>query len=427
MAYKIGSTTLIHNSGVIFDHQTEIPYASIAGTEIKITPASGSTTVQDYFGYSVAVGNNRIVVGAYGDDDVENGSGAAYIFDLDGNQLAKIKPSDPGVNDYFGYSVAVGNGRIVVGSRYDDDVVETSGSAYIYDLEGNFIKKINGHGGGTDNNVKTFGNSVAVDNGRIVVGAVLDSTDGTSSGAAYIFDLDGVQLAKIRPPLFSGYGERSLQYFGTQVAVGNGRIVVGATGYHNGVEDVPGLRQGSAYVYDLDGNLLKHIIPPTTPGDIKGYSAVAVSCGRIVIGANGYESGDYDEASVLYDLNGNYIKTIATQIAVNNNNYGAAVSIGSGIIAVGAPRDDNNIVDRLYMGSVRIYDLDGNLKDKIEANDQADRDQFGYSVAVGSGRIVVGTPFDDDNGSSTGSAYIYNLGDSQDTTFEQMLAGYGKE
>ena len=40
---------------------------------------------------SVAVGNGKIVVGASGDDNGSS-SGSAYIFDLDGNQLAKITP-----------------------------------------------------------------------------------------------------------------------------------------------------------------------------------------------------------------------------------------------------------------------------------------------------------------------------------------------
>ena len=46
-------------------------------------------------------------------------------------------------------------------------------------------------------------------------------------------------------------------------------------------------------------------------------------------------------------------------------------------------------------------------ENKITASDGADNDRFGESVAVGSGRIVVGAYGDDDNGSISGSAYIY--------------------
>ena len=56
------------------------------------------------FGWSVAVGSGRIVVGARLND--HNGSnadqGSAYIFDLNGNQLTKITASDGAANDRFG-------------------------------------------------------------------------------------------------------------------------------------------------------------------------------------------------------------------------------------------------------------------------------------------------------------------------------------
>ncbi len=54
------------------------------------------------------------------------------MFDLDGNQIAKIIANDPAADDYFGISVAIGSGRIVVGAPRNDDNGSDSGSAYIY-------------------------------------------------------------------------------------------------------------------------------------------------------------------------------------------------------------------------------------------------------------------------------------------------------
>ena len=45
---------------------------------------------------------------------------------------------------------------------------------------------------------------------------------------------------------------------------------------------------------------------------------------------------------------------------------------------------------------------------KITASDGAAGDRFGQSVSVGSGRIVVGAYRDDDNGTDSGSAYIFD-------------------
>ena len=132
----------------------------------------------------MAIGSGRIVVGAYLDDDNGSASGSAYIFDLNGTQLAKIKASDGAASDRFGVSVAVGSGRIVVGADLDDDLGSSSGSAYIYDLNGTQLNKIKASDGAASDR---FGFSVAVGSGRICVGAYVDSDNGSASGSAYIF------------------------------------------------------------------------------------------------------------------------------------------------------------------------------------------------------------------------------------------------
>ena len=200
--------------------------------ETKITASDGAAN--DELGRSVAVGFGRIVVGSIGDDDNGSKSGSAYIFDLDGTQLAKITASDAAGLDRFGISVAVGSGRIVVGAPWDDDSGNFSGSAYIFDLDGTQLAKITASDGAANDE---FGYSVAVGSGRIVVGANRDEDNGYASGSAYIFDLDGTQLAKI-----TASDSASSDNFGRSVAVGLGRIVVGAVGDDR--------YQGSAYIHE---------------------------------------------------------------------------------------------------------------------------------------------------------------------------------
>ena len=115
-----------------------------------------------------------------------------YTAGQDGAFLAKINGAHgtgAAASDYFGHSVAVGSGRVVVGARLDDDNGASSGSAYIFDLEGNFINKINGaHGTGAIAS-DFFGYSVAVGSGRVLVGAYGDES---LSGSAYIFTIPNV-------------------------------------------------------------------------------------------------------------------------------------------------------------------------------------------------------------------------------------------
>jgi len=340
----------------------------------------------------VAVGSGRIVVGAYGDDDAGSASGSAYIFDLDGNQIAKITASDGAIGDEFGYSMAVGSGRIVVGAPRDDDSGGQSGSAYIFDLDGNQIAKITASDGAT---FDYFGWSVAVGSGRIVVGAWGDDDAGSASGSAYIFDLDGNQIAKI-----TASDGAANDGFGWSVAVGSGRIVVGASR-----DDDAGAQSGSAYIFDLDGNQIAKITASDgAAGDEFGYS-VAVGSGRIVVGA--WSDGDAGSASgsaYIFDLDGNQIAKITASDDAADDQFGRSVAVGSGRIVVGAYGDDDV---GSASGSAYIFDLDGNQIAKITASDGAAGDQFGYSVAVGSGRIVVGARLDDDVRSDSGSAYTY--------------------
>ena len=105
--------------------------------ESKITASDGAS--DDYFGYSVSIYENTIVVGAYGDDDKDSVSGSAYIFEKNQNgvfeQIQKITANDGASNDVFGWSVSIYEDTIVVGARLDDDKGSNSGSAYIFEIE----------------------------------------------------------------------------------------------------------------------------------------------------------------------------------------------------------------------------------------------------------------------------------------------------
>jgi len=367
---------------------------TLPGPETKITASDGAQN--DEFGSAdtVAVGSDRIVIGSPFDDDAGGASGSAYIFDLDGNLITKITASDAAGNDRFGRSVAVGSSRIVVGAYFDDDNGSNSGSAYIFDLNGNQLAKITASDGAADDN---FGDNVAVGSGRIVVGAPADDDNGTNSGSAYIFDLNGNQLAKIT----ASDGAAS-DDFGEAVAVGNGRIVVGAF-----FDDIPdATNAGSAYIFDLNGNELTKITASDATGFEQFGRKVAVGNGRIVVGAPTNDTSANNGGAVfIFDLEGNELAKITANDASDFDLFGDAVSIGSGRIVVGAPFTDDNGTDS---GSAYVFDLEGNQLTKILASDGTAGDELGQSVAVGSGRIVVGAP---NNDLDKGAVYVFSTPD----------------
>ena len=242
-----------------------------------------------------------------------------------------------------------------------------------------------------------FGSSVAVGSGRIVVGAPSDGIviGLTNAGSAHIYDLNGGYVGIITHP-----SAAASDNFGDSVAVGSGRIVVGAYLDNIGI----GLTDaGSAHIYDLNGGYVGIITHPTAAADdFFGYS-VAVGSGRIVVGANFDDIGiglTNAGSAHIYDLNGGYVGIITHPSAAASDFFGSSVAVGSGRIVVGAYGDNGG------RGSAHIYNLNGGYVGIITHPSAAASDYFGVSVAVGSGRIVVGAEGVNDQ---RGSAHIYDL------------------
>jgi len=239
----IGYAVAIEGNKVIY---SEVGHSSLRG-RVYITDLDGSNPAVitasdggsgDQFGFSLATDGNKIVVAANQEDNPTD-SGAVYVYDMDGTGEVKITASDAATSDAFGRNVAIGNNKIVVGCSSDDDDGSSSGSVYVYDLDGTGEVKITASDA-TQSDM--FGWSVDIGSNKIVVGSIGDDDDGSSSGSVYLYDLDGTNELKIT----ASDGEFDAQ-FGRSVAIANGKLIVGAAG--NGTGNLP----GSTYIYNLDG------------------------------------------------------------------------------------------------------------------------------------------------------------------------------
>jgi len=254
--------------------------------ELDIFSATGTGgTIGDTFGASAAIGNGRIICGVQNDDDVLSNAGTCFLFDLNGNFIKKLLPSpiddtsNTNASAYFGSSVAIGDGRIVVGAKGDDANGYNSGAAYIYDLDGNELAKIDPSGGAGGDN---FGSSVAVGSGKIVVGA---QTDNSNAGSAYIYDLDGGNEVQLSPSGGSGR-------FGQKVHISSNRIYVGAPS-----DSAGGTNAGAFYIFDMEGNQLAKFTGSS--GQFLGCD-IASADGKLVVGAYGDPVGSSINAGAIY-------------------------------------------------------------------------------------------------------------------------------
>lgn len=197
-----------------------------------------SGDVFDFFGGSLALSGDTMVVGAQQEDSGATGvnpgpegeadnnsstSGAVYVYVRSGSgwsQQAYLKASNTGENDYFGYSVAVSGDALVVGARKEDsgatgvnsgDIAEAdnsetdAGAAYVFVRSGSvwfqhsYIKAAN------TGEFDLFGNSVAILDDGVFVGAAQESSgatginpgpgaeaDDSAFGAGAVYMLEGL-------------------------------------------------------------------------------------------------------------------------------------------------------------------------------------------------------------------------------------------
>ena len=120
------------------------------------------------------------------------------------------------------------------------------------------------------------------------------------------------------------------------------------------------------------------------------------------------------------------IQKLLADDGAGNDQFGESVSIDGDRALLGAPRDDDN-GDR--SGSAYVFERqpDGSWTQvaKLTADDGAADDRFGQSVSLDGDRALVGASGDDDNGGSSGSAYVFERSGGTWTQVAKLTADDG--
>jgi FG-GAP repeat len=191
-------------------------------------------------------------------------------------------------------------------------------------------------------------------------------------------------------------------FFGQAAAMEGDRAALGAPG-----------SQDAAYLFRFDGWAWQEeaelVADDGRLGDF-GWS-ISLSGDAVVVGAPGYYSGDSAGAAYVFRYNGSaWAQETKIQPAdgESGEHFGSCVAMSGDALVVGAHLDDDN---GSQSGSAYVYRFDGqqwNQEQKLLASDAEVSDWFGCSVAIDGSIVLVGA-----NGcrvgdeSGAGAAYVF--------------------
>jgi hypothetical protein len=258
---------------------------------------------------------------------------------------------------------------------------------------------------------ESFGNSVATSGATAVMGVVRPGL----SGAAVVFVRAGdtwVQQAVLTTE--DGDPEDG---FGRWVAISGDSIVIGAPFYGS----------GAAYVFVRSGSqwTQQAKLEPGDATDVFGRS-VAIDGDTVLVGAHGDgdEGIDAGAAYVFTRLNGGWFQQakLTASDAQIEGAFGLSVALSGDTAVIGA------VVHDQHRGAAYVFVRSGNEwpeEAKLVADDRAIADQFGWSVDISGDTVLVGSIGDDDAGPASGSAYFFGRSEGTWTQSAKVIASDG--
>ncbi len=196
--------------------------------DTKLTDITGNPG--DYFGFALALDGDTLAIGARGDSDISLEQGAVHIFVRQGaGWAAQARIDPPTVNGlgYFGASVAVDGDRMLVGApgMTIEPGPVAAGAAYVYERTGTAWQLAGVLQAPQPASNAAYGFAVASDRERLLVGAFQDGVQ--ARGAAYVHRADTLALDGELRATLGQPGELA----GISVALAGPRAYLGASGF----------------------------------------------------------------------------------------------------------------------------------------------------------------------------------------------------
>jgi hypothetical protein len=336
-------------------------------------------------------------------------------------------------------SLALSDDWLVVGvpaeaSVRQDDPLDNSapysGAVYVYnraapDSRPQYIKAPNAKAG------DVFGGSVSLSGSLLAIGASRQRSGDRKnpnddsaplSGAVYVYSLDAT--GSFANPTYVKAPEIAKDAgFGFSVSVSDDLLVVGAPGENTMLENIPLSSVGAVHVFrrTAGGWQLEQSLRARNPqpSGFFGFSVSSISAGSFVVGGTGEKDCEYGggatttgrgDAYRVHQTNGQWIEDcVVPNSGIAQVIFGFSVAAGGGRYAVGAPYDSSGVVDDPSdksmgaAGAAYLFAPEAAAGKKQYVKPPHPRPSgFGYSLALGSDRLVVGAPYEGDPAGDSG-------------------------
>ena len=259
-------------------------------------PDQTASSVDDEFGAEVAIFGSTIAVSSSADATAAS-AGAVHLFDaVSGNLLTTILSPEPADAGFFGSSISMTDDRLLIGAKSNSATGFVSGRAYLYNYNSvngstSLVTTIDNP---TPGSFDSFGFQVVITPTVLAIAAPGDDAGAENSGVVHLFSAStGALLATIQNPT-----PALNDLFGASLAVAGDRIIVGAR------DDSGGDASGQVYVFSAStGTLLGTIANPTPAADDDFGRYLTANSTHIVVSAYGDDSNGTDAGLVyVFDL-----------------------------------------------------------------------------------------------------------------------------
>lgn len=469
--YIIDLTVQNIQEGVLLDEmvkEVKITLIPQVYQEIEEIHPSNNNLGQD-FGNQVKISNDYILASSPYDDEYEQNSGGVYLYKKNNttNEVILkhyIKPSDYSQDMNFGYSIALDENYIVIGAPNDDQSSLNSGAAYVYRInQDETITQIAKLKSTQIQEEEKFGSYVEIKDGNILVGATgtnysyedpdLGPMTTQNTGSVYVFRLNTVNSTISSELVISNPEPNQNDKFGSVISMSKNEIFL-----HTGsVNDTTGeitldnaevinttwidsnyLQDDSSnqYYLTMDDGLGNETLYTRNyieqPEDvIKHYNVYKKpSTNPYILISMAKREGDLTNKVFLYqlqsgglDYNIAYIDQIVDTSGETESQFGFSHSVNGEYFVISNYK--KQYLDIESHGIVYLYKIDTSnntysLVQTLKDEPKEYAEYFGYSLALKDNILAVGVPHSNTSltefeHKETGSVVLYELDILTDT------------